>query len=85
VGPNVFEAFKELPITLDSVFSPGIEPGKYWCNIKEANKLLLLHNGLLDSRITISAHCTFSDSDRFFSARRDGFDTGRMISGIMLR
>ncbi|PKP09969.1 MAG: peptidoglycan editing factor PgeF [Bacteroidetes bacterium HGW-Bacteroidetes-4] len=85
VGPNVFEAFKELPINLDSVFSPAIAPGKYWCNIKEANRLLLLYNGLLASRITISAHCTYADSDKFFSARRDGFDTGRMISGIMLR
>ena len=85
VGSDVFEAFKKLPINTDSVFSPAIEHGKYWCNIKEANKLLLLHNGLLASHIAISAHCTFSESDRFFSARRDGFDTGRMISGIMLR
>ncbi|MGE4289624.1 MAG: peptidoglycan editing factor PgeF [Salinivirgaceae bacterium] len=85
VGSNVLEAFKTLPISLDSVFLPAIEPGKYWCNIKEANKLLLLHNGLQASRITISAHCTYADSDKFFSARRDGFDTGRMISGIMLR
>lgn len=85
VGSDVFEAFKKLPVNLYSVFTPAIEPGKYWCNIKEANKLLLLHNGLLASRITISAHCTFSEPGRFFSARRDGFDTGRMISGIMLR
>jgi YfiH family protein len=85
VGSDVFEAFKKLPINLDSVFSPAQVPGKYWCNIKEANRLLLLHNGLLASQITISAHCTFSESGRFFSARRDGFDTGRMISGIMLR
>lgn len=85
VGSDVFEAFNKLPINLDSVFSPAKAVGKYWCNIKEANKLLLMHNGLLSSRIGISASCTFSDAEKFFSARREGFDTGRMISGIMLR
>jgi len=34
--------------------------------------------------IEISGECTFKENEKYYSARRDGIETGRIVSGIML-
>lgn len=58
--------------------------GKYHFNLWEANRQILLESGVLPENIHVSAQCTFTEKDMFFSARREGIKTGRMVSGIML-
>jgi polyphenol oxidase len=58
--------------------------GKFHFNLWEANRQILLHCGLENENIIIAGECSFSETEKYFSARRDGAETGRMVSGIML-
>jgi len=58
--------------------------GKSNFNLWEANRQILLNCGLSGKNIEISRECSFTLSEKYFSARRDGANTGRMVSGIML-
>jgi polyphenol oxidase len=58
---------------------------KYHLNLWEANRQLLLSCGLNSEKIQIFGRCTFQEKNKFFSARRDGIKTGRLVSGIMLK
>ncbi|MCY1721820.1 peptidoglycan editing factor PgeF [Prolixibacteraceae bacterium Z1-6] len=59
--------------------------GNYQFNLWEANRQLLISNGLLATNIEILGECSFLAKEKCYSARRDGVETGRMVSGIMLR
>ena len=59
--------------------------GKYHFNLWEANRQLLVSTGILKQSIEISGECSFSNPNKYFSARRDGIKTGRMVSGIMIK
>ena len=54
------------------------------------NKLLelktsdLFANGMPTEYINILGECSFQNSSRYYSARKQGIETGRMVSGIML-
>jgi len=50
----------------------------------KANQQLLLKNGILQEHIEIAGICTYTLHEEFFSARRLGLKSGRMLSGIML-
>ncbi len=58
---------------------------KWYFDLWAANKNQLIESGLTLENIEISGKCTYSSPNNFFSARRDGADTGRMVSGIMLK
>lgn len=58
--------------------------GKNHIDLWEANRQVLLHAGLHDENIEILGECSFSENDKYFSARKEGAETGRMVSGIML-
>lgn len=58
--------------------------GKYHVNLWEANRQILLNIGLAEKNIEILGECSFISSEKYFSARKDGIDTGRMVSGIMI-
>ena len=59
--------------------------GKYLLNLWKANAELMQHSGIQKDNIQILGECSYKNTDKYFSARRDGMDTGRMLSGIMLR
>ena len=58
--------------------------GKYHLNLWEANRQVLLQNGLQPNNIEILGECSFSETEKYYSARKEGIETGRMVSGIMI-
>lgn len=83
VGTEVIESFESagFDIALISVKHED----SFYLDLWEANRLLLLSAGVLPQRIEISGFCTFTESERFFSARKLGIKSGRMFSGILIR
>jgi copper oxidase (laccase) domain-containing protein len=88
IGPNQFEvgaevrdAFVKQTPEADSAFLPSSNPGHFLADLYDLARQRLASAGVTD---VYGGHwCTFSDSDRFFSYRRDGV-TGRMASLIFI-
>lgn len=51
---------------------PDAEPGKVRLDVRRVNALQLAQLGLKPEQIAIAPHCTYQESDRFFSYRRTG-------------
>lgn len=84
VGEEVVEAaHKAFPDYADRVLVPSKQKGKALFNLWEANKLQAVALGIPESQIEIAGICTYTNHDRFFSARR-AFNEGRFAAGIML-
>lgn len=86
VGPDVLDAFLSSGADAKKVGAsftpyPG-RPGKYLANMNALAKLLLARDGV--TRVWGGSHCTASETDRFYSYRRDGV-TGRLASLIWLK
>lgn len=67
VGDHIYNQIKEDQFELD---------------LKEVNKAILLHAGVLEENIQVSDFCTSCHEEHFFSHRRDKGNTGRMMSFI---
>lgn len=87
VGEDVLEAFLAAPTAEQVVDQIALqfvhtgEPGKYLANLSALARLLLSASGVED--VWGGDFCTFTDSARFYSFRREGV-TGRMASVIGL-
>jgi YfiH family protein len=94
VGPSISPGVYEVGIEVAGSVKKTIpnsdltlqknNAGKYFFNLWEANRQLLLKAGISESNIEILGECSFMNDERYYSARREGIDTGRMVSGIML-
>jgi len=82
-GKEVADVFSEAGFPVDELIK--FEDGKYFPDLKKTNRWLLTENGIPESQIEVSDICTFSNHENFFSARKLGFYSGRMLSGIMLK
>lgn len=84
VGPEVVEAvevsFSNSPVLL----KPSLNAGHAYFDLWEANKTVLMESGIQEENIELMGLCSFEHADLFYSARRDGAETGRMVSGIRL-
>ncbi|MFC1490984.1 peptidoglycan editing factor PgeF [Nitrospinota bacterium] len=56
--------------------------GKWLLDLPAAVRLQLTAAGVPEEQIGSAPNCTFSESARFFSHRRDGAPTGRLLSAI---
>ncbi len=65
---SILEFLHQLPET--PVFTDP-ELGKVRLDVRRCNALQLQQLGIHFSQVAIAPHCTYSDSDRFFSYRRD--------------
>lgn len=65
---SILEFLHQLPET--PVFADPA-PGKVRLDVRRCNALQLQQLGINSSQVAIAPHCTYSDSDRFFSYRRD--------------
>ena len=83
VGSEVTEAvLRSIPNVVKTIHLNS--SGKNHIDLWEANRQVLLHAGLQTENIEILGECSFSENDKYFSARKEGSETGRMVSGIML-
>ena len=86
VGPEVVEQFQKLFPVVSSVLDfSGCPVGKAKLNVRHALLQQLLNAGLNLLNIDMTNLCTFNEASVFYSARREGANTGRMINGILLK
>ncbi|WLR43614.1 peptidoglycan editing factor PgeF [Bacillus carboniphilus] len=63
-------------------YAKEVTKGQYAIDLSKINKLQLVEEGVKEKNIFSSSLCTSCKSDLFFSHRRDGGKTGRMMSFI---
>jgi hypothetical protein len=84
VGPEVVEAVKSNFSNSPALLKPSLNEGYAYFDLWEANQTVLMEAGIPEENIELMGLCSFEQADLFYSARRDGADTGRMVSGIRL-
>lgn len=84
VGEEVADSFIGAGLPVEEFSRRNVQTGKLHLDLSKANRLQLLQAGVSPSQINEAGLCTFSDKILFFSARRLGFNSGRMLSGIQL-
>ncbi|WP_080846526.1 peptidoglycan editing factor PgeF [Cytobacillus gottheilii] len=57
-----------------------ISEGQYQLDLKQLNRQIMIQSGIAEKNLVISNYCTSCNADLFYSHRRDGGKTGRMIS-----
>lgn len=85
VGEEVVEAFRASGFDMERICLRNAGTGKAHIDLWEANRLLLMDVGLSSDRIEIAGICTYTHFENYFSARRLGIRSGRILSGIYLR
>ncbi len=58
---------------------------KWHIDLWECNSLQLMEKKIDASNIHVAGICTYKNSDKFFSARKLGINSGRLLTGIILR
>jgi len=84
VGSEVIEAVEASFSNSPALLKPSMNEGKAYFDLWEANLTVLLESGIRGENIEVMGLCSFEQADLFYSARRQGIDTGRMVSGIRL-
>lgn len=86
VGEEVAEAFqKEFPDVAGDILQTSKNSGKYFLNLWEANRRVLLGAGVREEHIAVSGLCTMCRQDLFFSHRASDGKRGSMAGFLMLR
>ena len=81
VGDEVYEAFRLADFPMDRI---ARKQEKWHIDLWEANRLQLLDFGVPSTSIETAGICTYTHYENFFSARRLGIKSGRMLSGIVM-
>jgi len=84
VSTEVIDAVKANFTNHQDLLFPNGNAGKADLNLWKANQTLLENAGIPLSQIEIMGLCSFNGENEFYSARRDGAATGRMVTGIMI-
>ena len=84
VGDEVADMFAGAGLGGKEIISRNKITGKAHVNLKEANRVLLVRAGLDWDRITVNEECSFELTDKYYSARRMGVNSGRTFTGIIL-
>ncbi len=84
VGDEVVETFRREGFDILRIFTYHVQSEKYHLDLWEANCMQLEEFGISASRMEIAGICTWQRQEDFFSARRLGIHSGRMLSGIAL-
>ena len=80
VGMEVYEQFRQAGFEMSSRFVRG----KWHIDLKECNRQQLVSLGVKPEVITVSPICTYNENKDFFSARRQGINSGRIFTGAIL-
>ena len=82
VGDEVYDAFLQAGFDMTAI---SRRTTKWHLNLSECNRLQLMAMGVSRERIGMSGICTYKQCDTFFSARRLGISSGRILTAIMLK
>ena len=85
VGDELKPQFAQAGFPIEEIFIDRIDWAKSHLSLQRAIKWELLTCGIKETNIEISGVCTYQNSDKYFSARRLGIDSGRIFSGIILK
>ena len=85
VGIEVYETFEQAGFDMSQIAHWHPEKEKYHIDLPAANRLQLLAEGVPEEQIHDSAICTYTQHEDFFSARRLGIRSGRILNGIMMK
>lgn len=84
VGSDVLDAFTQTHPEAEACFTA--QPHQKWlANIYALARVRLARLGVLPENITGGTHCTMTESDLFFSYRREKEQSGRMASLIWIQ
>lgn len=87
IGDEVYEEFQKAAFPMNKIakrFPANPEGEKWHIDLWEANRIQLLAKGVKAENIQVAGIDTFTNSDKFFSARKLGLKAGRIFNGIML-
>ncbi len=86
IGWTRYEIGEEVADQFPEVFlRPGHQEDKYFFDLKGCLFAQALAAGITTDHVTASLHCSFDEEELFFSYRRDGAQSGRMLSVIGMR
>ena len=85
MGIEVYKAFDEAGFDMERIAQWHEEKGKYHLDLPMANRLQLEFMGVPATQIHDSHICTYTQHDDFFSARRLGIKSGRILNGIVIK
>ena len=81
VGTEVYEQFQAAGFNMAEIAQ---KQDKWHIDLWQCNRMQLTDKGILLHNIQTANICTYLHTDTFFSARRLGIKTGRMLTGIVL-
>ena len=84
VGIEVYDAFADAGFDMEQIAQWHPEKEKYHIDLPMANRLQLIAAGVSAEAIHDCAICTYTHHRDFFSARRLGIKSGRILSGILM-
>lgn len=87
IGPCIDECSFEVDADVAGHFAGRFkrwdeDKGKFFIDLKAANRDQLLTAGLSPKNIEVSPYSTYTNNDLFFSYRKEGGRTGRMLTVI---
>ena len=85
VGIEVYKAFEEAEFDMNSIARWHEDKGKYHLDLPMANRLQLSAMGVPTEQIHDCHICTYNHHNDFFSARRMGIKSGRILNGIIIK
>ncbi|MBN2796567.1 MAG: peptidoglycan editing factor PgeF [Clostridia bacterium] len=84
VDQKVIDAM-DFNFAIDHIITYSEEEDRYYIDLKNINKEILVHAGVLKDKIEVTHHCTACEEELFFSHRRQGNHRGTQIGVMMIR
>ena len=89
VGDEVYEAFVEEGFEMETISrrypaNDGSATEKWHIDLPECNRQQLLASGIPSQQISVSSVDTYQQYETYFSARRLGINSGRILTGILM-
>ena len=89
VGDEVYTQFAEAAFPMESISSimPAMNGGmqeKWHIDLWACNRLQLIEAGLSSEQIQVAGICTYEHYEDYFSARRLGINSGRILTAIVI-
>lgn len=85
VGNEVVDALRSTVFDINSIAIRNYSTGKMHIDLAAANADLLLRCGVELDHIEVCGICTYRNSRDFYSVRALGSETGRFLTGVMLK